>query len=95
MKVVTDEISANYIHMSLIRISKYMKLVHDRAAPGAKLAFADIGDKLGWIYLPPYEELLATGHPYAKVHSMSWGADINSYTAETKIFDGENCIIIT
>ena len=68
-------------------------MVHDRAAPGAKLAFADLGDKLGWIYLPPYEELLATGHPYAQIHSMSWGVDINLYTTETKIFDGKNYLL--
>ncbi|KAL7513731.1 hypothetical protein ACHAXN_010998 [Cyclotella atomus] len=59
----------------------------DGSAPGAKLAFADVGDKLGFIYIPTYEELLATGSPYAKIHSMSWGVDINLYTTETKIFD--------
>eukprot|EP00804_Cyclotella_cryptica_P001480 CCRYP_003711-RB/>CCRYP_003711-RB protein AED:0.06 eAED:0.06 QI:416/1/1/1/1/1/7/71/879 len=59
----------------------------DGIAPGAKLAFADVGDKFGFIYLPTYDKLLATGRPYSNIHSMSWGVDINSYTVETKIFD--------
>lgn len=49
----------------------------------------DVGDELGFIYIPTYEELLATGSPYAQIHSISWGVDINLYTIETKIFDGK------
>ena len=57
------------------------------SAPGAKIAFADIGDGGGDLRLPLDKQLLNTGRPYAKVHSASWGSDFNFYTTQARNFD--------
>lgn len=59
----------------------------DGVAPGAKLAFMDIGDANQALRLPLDSQLLATGSPVAKIHSMSWGSEINFYTTQSRNFD--------
>eukprot|EP00804_Cyclotella_cryptica_P013914 CCRYP_002444-RC/>CCRYP_002444-RC protein AED:0.08 eAED:0.08 QI:101/0.77/0.6/1/0.77/0.7/10/144/934 len=57
------------------------------AAPGAKLAFFDIGDSSGALTLPPDSSLLEVGRPDSHIHSMSWGAEFNFYTSQARNFD--------
>ncbi|KAL7522115.1 hypothetical protein ACHAWX_006802 [Stephanocyclus meneghinianus] len=57
------------------------------AAPGAKLAFFDIGDSSGALILPPDSALLEVGRPDSHIHSMSWGAEFNFYTTQARNFD--------
>lgn len=59
----------------------------DGVAPGAKIAFADIGNGNGDLSLPLDSKLLATGRPDAKIHSASWGGKQPSYTTQTRNFD--------
>lgn len=59
----------------------------DGAAPNAKLAFYDIGDATGALYLPPDSLLLDVGRPESHIHSMSWGAEFNFYTTQSRNFD--------
>ncbi|KAL7526216.1 hypothetical protein ACHAXR_001376, partial [Thalassiosira sp. AJA248-18] len=59
----------------------------DGIAPGAKIAFADIGDRNGNLLLPLDQSLLNVGAPYAKIHSASWGSEINFYTTQARNFD--------
>jgi len=59
----------------------------DGVAPGAKIAFADIGDSNGALRLPLDSQLLSTGFPDAKIHSASWGSNINAYTTQARNFD--------
>ena len=59
----------------------------DGVAPGAKIAFADIGDGNGALSLPLDSALLRTGRPDAKIHSASWGSDLNFYTTQSRNFD--------
>jgi hypothetical protein len=49
-------------------------------APGAKIAFFDIGNSKGDLSVPRDERLLlGTGRPYAKIHSASWGSKHATY----------------
>jgi len=59
----------------------------DGVAPGAKIAFADIGDSEGKLHLPFDSVLLNTGSPRANIHSASWGSEINAYTTQARNFD--------
>jgi len=61
-------------------------------APGAKLAFCDIGNDKKDLLLPPNTELLATGRvdgmsTKAHIHSASWGSAINFYSFQARQFD--------
>lgn len=65
----------------------------DGVAPGAKLAVADIGAN-GQLSTPLDSDLLRTGRPSgncgddcAHIHSASWGAELNFYTAQARNFD--------
>lgn len=53
-------------------------MCHDQA----KLAFYDIGDQAGALYLPPDSALLEVGRPDSNIHSMSWGSEFNFYTTQ-------------
>ena len=59
----------------------------DGVAPGAKLAFFDIGDEDGALRLPLDVVLLDAGSPDAKIHSASWGGELNAYTTQARNFD--------
>lgn len=59
----------------------------DGVAPGAKIAFMDIGDSAGQLQLPIDSNILATGSPEAKIHSASWGGPSNAYTSQSRNFD--------
>jgi len=59
----------------------------DGIAPGAKLAFADIGNSAGSLRLPNDYELLSVGRPYSKIHSASWGSEFPFYTTQSRNFD--------
>jgi len=64
----------------------------DGVAAGAKIAFADIGKSNGDLRPPSDRKLLATGRTEcgdtcAKIHSCSWGADVNTYTVQARNFD--------
>ena len=65
----------------------------DGVAPGAKLAFADIGDDKGKIHQFATELLFGTGRgtshpePRARIHSGSWGGEYNSYNRLAHEFD--------
>lgn len=59
----------------------------DGVAPGAKLAFMDIGDSSGALRLPLDSQILNTGFPEAKIHSASWGSTVNAYTTQARNFD--------
>jgi len=65
--------------------------IADGTAPGARLAVADIGDSSGALSLPFDFQLLETGEPDrrggAKIHSASWGSDLNYYTTQARTFD--------
>ena len=53
-------------------------------AIGAKLAFYDIGDSSGNLYLPSSisSYVFATGYKAgARVHTNSWGSTSNSYSS--------------
>ena len=56
-------------------------------APGAKIAFADIGDQQGGLSLPLDKQLLGVGRPHAKIHSASWGSELSFYTTQAYNFD--------
>lgn len=62
-------------------------------APGAKLAFIDIGFPNGALALPPDSRLLGTGRdpfisPMAHLHSASWGViGENGYNYQCRSFD--------
>lgn len=61
--------------------------VADGIAPGAKLAFVDVGSASS-LRIPPVRRLLTTGSPYAKIHSASWGSiNINYYGSRALQFD--------
>lgn len=59
----------------------------DGIAPSAKLAVADIGDMNGGLALPLDRSLLNVGRPYSKIHSASWGSELNFYTTQSHNFD--------
>ena len=61
--------------------------IAEGTAPEAKIAFADVGDSAGNLRLPLDSQLLKTGWPHARVHSMSWGSDFNFYTTQARNFD--------
>lgn len=61
--------------------------IADGIAPGAKIAFADIGTSSGALSIPNDQRLLNTGRPYAKIHSASWGSELNLYTVQSRNFD--------
>jgi subtilisin family serine protease len=59
----------------------------DGVAPGAKIAFLDIGDNAGSLILPQDDYILKTGSPNAKIHSASWGSEFTFYTTQSRNFD--------
>ena len=59
----------------------------DGVAPGAKIAFADIGNAAGNLQLPNDYDLLSVGRPYSKIHSASWGSELPYYTTQSRNFD--------
>eukprot|EP00566_Odontella_aurita_P002988 CAMPEP_0113533400 /NCGR_PEP_ID=MMETSP0015_2-20120614/4586_1 /TAXON_ID=2838 /ORGANISM="Odontella" /LENGTH=1015 /DNA_ID=CAMNT_0000432453 /DNA_START=81 /DNA_END=3125 /DNA_ORIENTATION=+ /assembly_acc=CAM_ASM_000160 len=67
----------------------------DGVARGAKLAFFDIGDSEGEIWVGPSVLMLSTGRmgdgedpPHAHIHSASWGSrGNNQYTFQARNFD--------
>lgn len=66
--------------------------IADGVAPEAKLAFCDIGTKRGFLRVPPNDLLLETGRvdgmeTIARIHSASWGAEINYYDYQARQFD--------
>jgi subtilisin family serine protease len=67
------------------------KGVADGIAPGAKIAFIDLADannnNAKNFQVPNLDFLLNTGRPHAKIHSASWGAPSNDYSARTSYFD--------
>mmetsp|Transcript_31675 Transcript_31675/g.57322 ORF Transcript_31675/g.57322 Transcript_31675/m.57322 type:complete len:600 (-) Transcript_31675:437-2236(-) len=64
----------------------------DGVAPGAQIAFGDIGDSNGALSLPLDFQLLAVGRQNcqgncAHIHSASWGSELNFYTTQARNFD--------